>query len=331
MQLVASVPLPAGVPLVLDPRLDVQVGAFALLLTVASTVLAALVPGWVVARRASRSGQILALPNHRTVLVRQFFVGGQVALATLLLGVAALMARGIGQVASIDPGFRVAGVLTLTASADRMGYDAADLRSVWGEVLRSVRMTPGVREAGTILFAPMGGRADRITVEVPGSSWAPRPVLYNLVTAGALEVLDIPVVRGRSLTDADGRSEGTVPVLVNETLARAAFPEGDAVGRLLEGSGPDEPFSGEVVGVVRDATYRRLAEGSMPHVYLPFGRFPRGDMIVLARPDRPLAEAIPALTERVRALDPDLVVSAGTMAELQLNQFQYLLLTLRVQ
>ena len=155
-RLVASVPLPAGVPLVLDPRLDVQVGAFALLLTVASTVLAALVPGWVVARRAGRSGQILARASHRTVLVRRFFVGAQVALATLLLAVAALMARGIGQVASIEPGFRVAGVLTLTASADRMGYDAAELRRVWGDVLRSVRTTPGVPEVGAILFAPMG-------------------------------------------------------------------------------------------------------------------------------------------------------------------------------
>ena len=136
-------------------------------------------------------------------------MGGQIGLATLLIAVSLLLARGVLRVSDADPGFRVEGVLTLRASVDLMGCSPRGMGAFWIAAVEEARALQGVSDAGVILFAPLGDRSDRVTLDVPGSDWAAPPVQYNEVTEGAMEVLGLDVIRGRAFSGADAVAEST--------------------------------------------------------------------------------------------------------------------------
>ena len=293
---VRAFPLPAGVPLVLDPRLETSALVFALLLSLGVVLVASLVPAIVVSVRAGSRGPLLVRSGRLVAGLRRLFVGGQIGLATLLVAVSLLLARGVMRVSATDPGFRVDGVLTLRASADLLGYTPEQVRTFWGAAVEEARSLPGVSRAGAILFAPLGNRADRVNLDMPGSDWAVAPMLYNEITEGALEVLGLEVIRGRAFSEADADALGVRAVLVNEALARSLGD--DVVGRSVR-FGHAEPLTdAQVVGVVEDSYYRRLGEAPTPHVYLPFGSMSRGDMMLLAAVEA--AEGTVASALRVR-------------------------------
>ena len=65
-------------------------------------------------------------------------------------------------------------------------------------------------------------------------------------------------------------------MIVNETFVRHFFPQGDALGQLVEESLPKDPVrfprgpGWQIVGVVRDAKYNDLRRDVGPTMYLPF-------------------------------------------------------------
>ena len=314
VRLAQAAPIPAGVPVRLDPQLDVRVLAFALLVTITATLVASLVPAGIVAVRAGSRGAVLARSSRVIRALRRAFVGGQISLATLLVGISLLLGRAATRVTATDPGFRVEQVVTLRASADLLGYEREGVVRLWTQVIEEARSIPVVTQAGAVLFAPLGGRSDRMLVDAPGTSWAARSILYNEITPGALEVLALPVLRGRGFVASDVAPEGVVAVLVNETFAAEVFPDREAVGRTLLLEGGDDAAA-TVVGVVRDAKYRRLSEAPTPHLYTPLGYMTRGDMMLIAHVAGPAAGVLRALRERVTDLDPDLVITTGTLRQ----------------
>ncbi len=212
-------PLPAGVPLVLDPHLDGGALAFALLITVGTALLASLVPAVAVISRTDRSGRGSRL-SRLVPGLRRGFMAAQVGLATLLVATSPLLGRGVSRVLNSEPGFRVDGVMTMHASSDLLGYSPEVVRDFWTEAVAQARRSPGVETAGGLLFAPLSGQSDQVTLEVPGSHWVRRPVLYNEITDGTLGVLDLEVVRGRDLEARDMEGDGTPAVLANERWLR---------------------------------------------------------------------------------------------------------------
>jgi len=107
-------------------------------------------------------------------------------------------------------------------------------------------------------------------------------------------------------------------VVLNETLARAAWPEADAVGRriVIDYRGGAYPY--EVVGVVNDTRHRGLRSHTHPEIFIPHGQNPYLQLNVVVRtavPPRTLAEAA---ARTVRSLDPRQPVhSVVTMDELR--------------
>ncbi|MGD2069945.1 MAG: ABC transporter permease [Gemmatimonadota bacterium] len=306
---VRSAPLPAGVPLVLDPRPDGRALVFALLLTAGTALLASLVPAWAVISRFGRGGQGPRL-NRLVLALRRWFVGAQVGLATLLVAMSLLLGRGVLRVLTSDPGFRVDGVMTMYASSDLLGYSPEMVQTLWRGTVARARRSPGVKAAGGLLFAPLSGQSDQLALEVPGSDWGTRPVLYNEITDGTLTVLDLEVVRGRGLEAPDMGGEGLPAVLVNETLAGAMG--GDAIGRVVH-FGHRELQEGLVVGVVEDSHYRSLGEGPTPYLYLPLGTVREGAFMLVAQVEGSMETATSALRGSVTALDPDLVLEFRTL------------------
>ena len=94
----------------------------------------------------------------------------------------------------------------------------------------------------------------------------PPVAFYSWITPGYLEALGVPILRGRGLRDADGRSSDG-PVLVNDTAARQFWPDQDAVGKRLR-SAIDGPWL-VVAGVVGDVREEGLDSAPSPHLYAP--------------------------------------------------------------
>jgi hypothetical protein len=71
--------------------------------------------------------------------------------------------------------------------------------------------------------------------------------------------MDIPIVRGRSLTDRDTPLSPPV-VVINQTMALCFFPDEDPIGKRLDISGPT--YLREIVGIVGDV--RQISGCSWP-------------------------------------------------------------------
>lgn len=170
---------------------------------------------------------------------------GEVALGVILLVSAGLLVRTF-----VDPGFDPSNVITATISLQDARYqDAAAVDRLFDETLARIRRIPGVQSAGVALGLPYTRLLNLGFKPLDGAANTQRGTFTNLsyVTPGYLEALHVPLVRGRSLSDADTSTSPGVAV-VNEEFAKKYYPGSDALGRRLAVVGERQ-----IVGIVGNA------------------------------------------------------------------------------
>jgi putative ABC transport system permease protein len=133
--------------------------------------------------------------------------------------------------------------------------------------------------------------------------------LASYASDGYFETLEIPLLRGRSFTSQDARSN-TRAAMVSESTARRFWPDEDPLEKTfaldMDFRGKIEEF--EVIGVVKDVRFANLTRADPAHVYLPTGATEKGsfvDLMVRIQSDRQRAMA--ALEETVAASDQALL------------------------
>ena len=136
--------------------------------------------------------------------------------------------------------------------------------------------------------------------------------------------MGMTLVRGRTFTDDDNRSDVPPVLVINEALAKRWFPGQDPVGKHLTydfwHGGAFSPTDttvvhpeGEIIGVVRNASYSSLGTAPEPATFLPYRRFPLGATFVV-RTTLPPASLERAIRREVAAVDPDVpIYELGTM------------------
>jgi ABC-type antimicrobial peptide transport system permease subunit len=148
------------------------------------------------------------------------------------------------------------------------------------------------------------------------------------VTAGYFGAMGIPLLAGRAFDRGDTDRSRPV-VVVNRELARLAWPDGKAVGKVLlsrtTNIGPlgrllTKSHELEVVGVVADVKNHGLAGAVEPSVYFVQTQFPYRNLEVVVRGDADTARLAAAIRSEVRHLDPALALGAerslaGILAE----------------
>jgi predicted permease len=133
---------------------------------------------------------------------------------------------------------------------------------------------------------------------------------YARVSPGYFEAFRIPMIRGRSFTEAD--REGRAPVaIVNETFAKRAWPGESPIGRRVR-LGELDDADLEIVGTARNAKYRTLTESPRAMIYVPFEQWPDASMVLVARVRETGADVSSALREIVRDLDSTIPIVANT-------------------
>jgi predicted permease len=226
----------------------------------------------------------------------------------------------------VDPGFDPRGVIAGRVSLPAVAYETPEqVTGAFERMQAGLATVPGVSSAALVSAAPLEDGSSNGLVPEGRSLDISSSInsLMRLVTPDYFATMRIELVRGRTLTAEDRRGAPLVMV-INEALAREAFPGQDAVGKRIaccESGADGSPKWKEVVGVVRDVRARGLDEEPMPEFYLPMVQAPGAawswtdrTMTVVARAQ---GEAIPLMAPLRRAVaevDPALpLYNLGTM------------------
>lgn len=251
---------------------------------------------------------------------RRALVVVQVALAFVLLVGAGLLLRSLQRLFDVDRGFDPTSVVVLQVqtSGRRFEDDAVALR-FFDEALDAVRRVPGVVRAATTSQLPLSGDHDLygIRTEDENRPDGDRSAYRYAVSPAYFQTMGIRVLQGRLLDERD--VSGAPPsVVINESLARRAFPGGEAVGRRVHVGRTDLPFY-TVVGVVEDVKQASLESGAPDAAYVTAEQWYFADPVVwlVARGDEGRAPSIDAMRRAVWSVDPGQpVVRAAHMEEL---------------
>jgi predicted permease len=300
-----AVPMPGGFPIRMQTQVDLVTLAFAVLLGVACGAICGAAPALQLSgvdpARALRAGARLAAPS----VLRSALMGGQIALALIVLVVAALFLRNFVQTNSEDTGFRKEGVLL--AAYDLTGRIVDD-RIFATSVLARLRELPGVESAAIAASVPLdihGLPSRTFTLEGRArTDGGTDRAATNTVTPGYFRTMGIPFRAGRDFADLD---DVIAPrqVIVNEAFVDRYLEKGEPIGRRLT-SGRSTYI---IIGVVRTSLSDSFGEPPTPAMYFSYRDRPSGtgEMHLRTRPGR--EAAIGAEVRRaLHAIDPALPI-----------------------
>jgi putative ABC transport system permease protein len=188
----------------------------------------------------------------------------------------------------------------------RQQYSEQRGRAFLEDLVRRAEALPSVTAATVMSHVPFGNDGWGITdVSIDG----PIPGTKNdrLSSASAIvgprffETAGVTLLRGRVFTRTDTGTSRRVAV-INETMARALWPERDVIGQRFRVYGDWV----EVVGVARDGKYLMVYEDARPYFYLPLSQHYKSPMTVLVRSASDPAGLASPLRRLLREMDPDL-------------------------
>jgi predicted permease len=257
---------------------DWRVLSFALTVSAISTLICGAWP----ALRASRGDLNTSLVGSggragstaRERRVRSWLVVSELTLAFMLLVGATLLIRTFAALHQVDRGFDAHHVLTLrVALTDSRFAKTEAVSAVVRAGVQRVLALPGVIRVAATRTLPL--ESDwRTSVSFPDRRPGdPSPLTsYRIVSPGYFDALNIPIVRGRDLTDRD--QLGAPPVaIINQEMARRYWPDSDPLNDRIvafPGRVPDDEPTRQIVGIVanvRDGM--ALDQEQQPIVYVP--------------------------------------------------------------
>ena len=302
--------------------IDSTVFAFGLGVTTLIGLAFGLIPALHAARsdphRDLQHGSRRSAGGHRRT--RNVLVIVEVALALVLLVSSGLLLRSLQHLFAVEAGFDSSRLLTMSVqtSGARFADDVTTYR-FFEQSLEAVRRVPGVTAAALTSQLPLSGDRDLYGVHFdPSPSNDPGEVAGTFryaVSAGYLEMMHIPLLRGRLLDEHDGADAPRV-ALISESMAKRRLHGIDPIGRRLRiGSGPLYT----VVGVVGDVRQMSLALNESNAVYTTATqwRFADNVMSLVVRGRGDAAALAPAVRQAVWSVDKDQpIVRVGTMDDL---------------
>lgn len=321
--LVANLPLslPSNVPV----NLNLSVLAATVVITAVTTMLFGLVPAMRLSRVRAGTALTSAGGRHGSALSRrgsQLLMAAEIALAVVLVVGAALMLRSFARVMAVDLGFDPGAIVSMEVVP--LDADPTTYEQYYPALIRELRLIPGIAAAGAVDNLPLAGTSSFTSVRVgdQGSGIGVRQVL-----PGYVETLDLPVIDGRPLSEAD-YAAGRDVAMINESAARELFPGGSAVGRTLtrptvDSVGNRIEVALEIIGVIGDIRPDgplRPPGDRAAEMYLPYqasaSRTAQGrGLMVIVRPGEPIPDLANRLRDAAEAIGPRVLVESVRSGE----------------
>ncbi|HET9533006.1 MAG TPA: ABC transporter permease [Blastocatellia bacterium] len=323
---------PGSIPRAGEIELDATVLSYTLIISLVTGTIFGLAPALQVtgielneSLKESRQTS-LAGPGRRRL--GGFLVVSEIALALLLLIGAGLLINSFRNLRSVDPGFDAKNVLTMTISLPRYRYPDGQRRGAFFEqVLERINAIEGVEAAGAISDLPFSGSRTTSSFSIEG-----RPPVNpgegtsadrRAISPHYFKAMGIPLLAGRYFTDRD-RKESQPALIINQSMARTYFPDGDAIGKRIRIGGPEEtslygePVWREIVGIVGDLKHDRLSAGFAPEMYTPYLQAPPGRMSLAVRGTGQLRSLGDSIQSAILEIDKDQPVYSLTTMEQRL-------------
>ena len=340
--------VPDSLPQLNEVSISWTVLLFALVTTLVAGAIFALAPAFHAGRldltymlKQEGRGSTASGEQART---RRVLVVTEIALSLVLMIAAGLLLRSFWDLLNVRLGFNPQSVMAVrmwlpvpddpkTDIYGTAAQEAAFLR----EILRRGRALPGVEEVavGDLAAVPLGHSRNDLNPfplilegrETPSNQ---APLVYaSMVTPDYFQLLRMPLLRGRLLSEFDDEKAPAVAV-INEAFAQTYWPNADPVGKRLKLPTPGDRSSFSwttVVGVLADARTESLEDSSVPRMYLSLYQRQAKELAIFVR-GRLDPAAIPVeVREQVQSVDPELpVFGAQTLNEVvsaSLSQRQF--------
>jgi predicted permease len=317
------------------PRFDnIQMNGFVLgftaLACLAATALFGMIPAW----RASRPGiaNLLRGSGRNAGLLggsilRNTVVVVEVALSFVLLVGSGLMFRSFLDLQRVDPGFDPQRLLTFQIAGAGNANDTPEKRAVAiRQIQDRLSAIPGVESVSASSPFPLAGGFNPIrwgTGEALADAGKFQAADNQTVLPGYFEAMRVPLLAGRTFTNEDNLPGRNV-VIVDDQLAKKAFPGESAVGRrILIRIRTPQPEWVEIIGVVTHQHESSLAEPGREQLYFTDAFLGSGAVNSWAiRTGNDPGTYGSAVRNAVKEIDPHLLVTDMKPAQVLIDEAQ---------
>jgi predicted permease len=315
---------PQQIPGMADASLNPAVMAFTMTLALSTGLVFGLVPALTVVR--SSMSTVLNEDSARgsagkgTGLTRSALVIVETALALVLLVAAGLLVKSFSRLHEVNPGFSPDRVLSAQLALPAARYpDAAALRAFWARLLDRVRALPGVTAAGLTSNVPFNGSvssgSSSIVGYTPPQGEAQPHARQEVVGGDYFRAMQIPMVAGRSFTDADSPDSPPVAV-IDQYLVSRYFANRSPLGQQIRRGGPSTPAF-TIVGVAGTINSIDLGQPvEKERIYYPVTQAARSSMALVVKSSLDPKMLVSQIRSAVMAIDNEQpIADVRTMEE----------------
>jgi putative ABC transport system permease protein len=310
-------------------RVDLRVLAFTFGLTIVTGLIFGLAPALQMSRpnlteslKEGGRGFGGSVKGNR---LRGTLVIAEVAMTLVLLVAAGLLVRTLLRLGRVDKGFNSQNILTMNIGLPNLKYPKPEnVIAFYKQANERIAALPGVKAAGITSVLPLSDNFDGRGLAVedfPKPRGGEFSVDLYVVTPGYLRAMEIPLRRGRAITEQDN-VDGMKVALINQTMADQLWPNQEPIGKRIKFPGSDknpQPWR-TIVGVVSDVSQYALDQKAPMQIYLPHEQFPTSfNTIVVKTVDNP-EQMTAAVRAAILSVDVEQAVfNIATLQELQSN------------
>ncbi|HEX3472071.1 MAG TPA: ADOP family duplicated permease [Silvibacterium sp.] len=334
---------PAGAPLGPVVSMDWRAAIFAFALAVVCGVGFSLAPALQATNSdvapALKDGSALQLSGYRRFGLRNLAMVAQLTGSLMLLLVTGYLVMGLAQVNNVETRFDPKTMVLVSIDPMHDGYTPEKAKALFEKLPERLRDSGVVGSFALAADPPFSSKDPddagfQLTAE---DSRIQKTLISETVGAGYFAALNEPMLAGREFEERDQRiqiqriqtqrdlaqrDQGSpgqpdttkaaaspavvLPVILNQSAARAFFGNGNALGKRLR----DDRQSYEVVGVVGDsknASGVRQSISYLPLTQQDFARSSAGGITILARADAD-SDALSGIRSVIASIDPKLTI-----------------------
>lgn len=283
-------------------RIDRTVLLFTVLVSLLTTLIFGLAPGWHAAKtdvNESLKEGSRGSAGGGAQRMRQALVTVEFALALMLLLGAGLLINSFARLLKVDPGYDPQGLMAMS-----LGFPKENKYAFAQQVMERVSSTPGVASVALMSYPTLGGLGFPFNRENKPFPNGDVTVSYSAISPSYFQTLKTPLRAGREFNDRDLPDTPRVSV-INETLARQYFAGENPVGQKIVVAYLHLRVTSEIVGVVGDVRQDEPNKPIKPEILVPFAQLPWFSGTLLVRSVNPDPLTVKnAVQEAIWSVDP---------------------------